>query len=236
MVFTALPLAARATFDIDVHYLRFSADKGPLTIKYSENIRKMLPYIYRVGQLDMIFNNLNFLIWISKGILHGFVVWLITVYSCEHIAVSSSGGQADFWFVSITMFTSIFLVVTLQQILMIYYWTWFNVLSLTVLSVFAYFGWIFLADTFSSLEVSSVQLTIWTSPVYYLIVGLNMGWFIAYDIGENLMMEWIGEPITKKARHFVQSGLINNMSLPEIKAAFLPKKDANINKITNKAN
>lgn len=236
MVFTALPLAARATFDVDVHYLKFSDQHGPLTIKYSENIRKLLPYIYRVGQFDMIFNNLNFLVWISKGILHGFMVWLITTYSCEHIAINSAGGQSDFWFVSITMFTSIFLVVTWQHILMIFYWTWFNVISLTLLSVFAYFGWIFLADGFESLEVAGVQQSIWTSPVYYLIVCLNMGWFIAYDIGENLLTEWMGEPITKKARNFVKNGAIDSMSFQDIKEAFLAKKDANLNKITNKTN
>ena len=82
MIFTALPLTAKAIFDQDIHYLQVKKDhKGVIGVDYNPKVREMIPYIYKVGQMDSIFNNVNFLLWVAKGILHGFLIWLTCLQS-----------------------------------------------------------------------------------------------------------------------------------------------------------
>lgn len=223
MIFTALPLAAKAIFDQDVYYmeLQTSAHKEA-EVKKNLNTFTMIPYIYKVGQKDTIFNNVNFLIWIGKGIFHGFIIWLTCFFSCiDGGLVGKTGLNIDFWFISVTMFTSIFVVASLQIIYMTRYWTWINLLCITLLSIACYVSWMFIADAMSSqIDAGGIQDQLWTSPLFYLLVLLNAGLFSAYDFSERFLREWFGHNITTRARLIVQSGAVNTMNREDFVSAF----------------
>lgn len=223
MIFTALPLASKAVFDQDVHYVHVKTNAhGNTVVDYNAKVREMVPYIYKVGQLDLIFNNVNFLLWIAKGILHGFLIWLTCLFSCVDGEITAKDGfSVDFWFVSVTMFSSIFVVATLQKMYMIRYWTWIDVVCLTLLSVACYVAWLWISDLlFSFIDASGIQDVIWGSPLFYLLLLLNGGFFTAYDFAERFLREWFGHNITTKARVLVQTGAVDRMTKNDFSTAF----------------
>lgn len=234
MVFTAFPLIAKAIFDQDVYFLGLEKRSDSLVVVQKPGVRSLLPFVYRIGQVDSIFNSPNFLLCITKGIAHGFLIWLTSVYAAQDgPVVGPDGLNSDFWFVSVSMFTSVYVVATLQNIYMVRYWTVFNVLSLSLLSVVCYVAWVFIEDNLSSFEIYGNLETIWASPIFYLIVLLNAGWFSVYDYAENLLKEIISPSVTVKARSLVKSGSLIRMSQEEIAQTFELDK-SNLNKIRQK--
>jgi magnesium-transporting ATPase (P-type) len=235
MIFTALPLAGKAIFDQDVNYLRLVRDQqGSLVIKQVDSIRNLIPYIYKVGQTDSIFNNVNFLFWIAKGILHGFIIWLTCLYGCQDGSIVNDGGHTiDFWFISVVMFSCVYLVATLQKIYMIRYWTIFNVLSITVFSIAAYIAWLFISDLLLGLAVSGVQDRVWKSGVFYLLLLLNAGWFTCYDYCERFLREWLSFNITSRAMKLVKSGQAEVMTIEEMQHYLDPERER-VNKVRQK--
>ena len=235
MIFTALPLAAKAIFDQDVYYVQLvKSGSGALVVKQVDQIRNMIPYVYKVGQTDAIFNNQNFLFWVSKGIIHGFLIWLLCIYGCQDGAIINDGGHnIDFWFTSVIMFTSIYVVATLQKIYMIRYWTIFNVVSLTLLSLACYIGWMFLADLYDTFDISRTQDRVWRSSLFYLLILLNAGWFTVYYYTERFLIEMFGFDLNTRARVLVKTNQILTMSHEEVVQAFDPTRD-NFNKVHQK--
>lgn len=110
MIFTALPLTVKALFDQDIRHAYLKKIKGERIIVEKKKIKALLPYFYKVGQDDHIFNGRNFLLWILQGIIHGFVIWGISTYAMSSIILHSGGVVSDFWSKSITMFTCVVLV------------------------------------------------------------------------------------------------------------------------------
>lgn len=236
MIFTALPLTAKAIFDQDVHYLHVKKSPGGVIgVDHNAKVREMIPYIYKVGQLDTIFNNVNFLLWTAKGILHGFLIWLTCLFSCiDSEIVKKEGFNMDFWFISVTMFSAIFVVATLQIIYMTRSWTWVNVICLSVFSIVPYVSWMFIADVLHTIfDVSGVQDLVWTSPLFYWLLLLNGGLFTVYDYSERFLREWFGHNITTKACVLVQTGMVDRMTKDDFSAAFETDKSMG-NKIRQK--
>ena len=117
MLFTAFPLGIRALFDQDLHHQELQvASSGPqgsqtpASLVTYHHLKKLTPYIYRRGQLNRSFTNGVFTAWILKGIVHGFFIWLTSTFATQFVITDDLGRNGDFWFTSITMFTSIYLV------------------------------------------------------------------------------------------------------------------------------
>lgn len=234
MIFTAFPLAAKAVFDQDIYYLGLEKRNGRLKIIQIPGVRSLLPYVYRIGQIDAVFNSFNFLLWITKGIVHGFFIWLTCVFTVQDGPILGSDGlTGDFWFVSVTLFTSVYVVATLQNVYMVRYWTIFNVISLTFLSLACYIAWVFIEDSLYGFEIYSNQHTIWASPIFYLVILLNAGWFTMYEYAEMFLREWVSQSATSKARLLVKSGALIKMSQNDIAQTFEIEK-GNRNKIRQK--
>jgi hypothetical protein len=73
--------------------------------------------------------------------------------------------------------------------LMVRFWTVYHLIVFTILSIFIYFGWIFIEDGLTSEDISSSQGAIWASPLFYLVVLLNAGWLIAFEVGLRLVQQ-----------------------------------------------
>lgn len=115
MLFTAFPLGVRSLFDQDTHFQEHkvttdsNGNKIDVVIEYAR-LKRLNPYFYRRGQLNKSFTNGVFTAWITKGIVHGFLIWLTSSFSSRLAILDIDGRNSDFWFTSITMFTSIYLV------------------------------------------------------------------------------------------------------------------------------
>lgn len=44
------------------------------------------------------------------GIIHGLVLWFVAIYALEVAVINSSGHVSDYWFMSVSLFTSVVLV------------------------------------------------------------------------------------------------------------------------------
>jgi len=104
MVFTAWPLMAKALFDQDIN---------PAKNMDGTRFRSLLPKLYYVGQKSTVFNWYNYFLWVSEGILHSLIVFLIPYFVFnKSILVGNSGHDTDLWTFSITSFTAIIIVST----------------------------------------------------------------------------------------------------------------------------
>jgi magnesium-transporting ATPase (P-type) len=99
MVFTALPLLAKAIWEQDIN---------PKTD--GDELKPYLPKLYYVGQKSTIFNWTNYFIWILNGIAHSVIVFVIPYYAYLEKISSPHGQTADMWVFSVTSFTSVIIV------------------------------------------------------------------------------------------------------------------------------
>lgn len=67
---------------------------------------------------------------------------------------------------------------------MVRFWTVYHLVVFLLLSLVLYFGWIFLQDSvYYYSDISYSQAMVWSSPQFYLIVLLNAGWLLCFEIG-----------------------------------------------------
>jgi magnesium-transporting ATPase (P-type) len=111
LIFTSFPLGIKVLFDRDSqHQVLTKLEDGRGAIVEYLNLEYLNPYFYRRGQINSTFNNASFSLWILKGIVQAFFIWLTSTYSVNYVPVNRDGYCSDFWLTSITMFTSIYIV------------------------------------------------------------------------------------------------------------------------------
>jgi len=109
LIFTALPLLVRAVLEQDVNYKTISKD-GDGEIQTRPLIKKHFPKLYYVGQKNKIFTEKKFLKSVIQGLLHGLLLFLVTMFVIDKTILTADGDTADFWYFSITLYTSVIFV------------------------------------------------------------------------------------------------------------------------------
>lgn len=99
LIFTALPLCAKAVWDQDVN---------PTTD--GDDIKPYLPKLYYIGQKSTVFTWTNYFIWVFNGICHSVIVYFIPYYVYFNAIIEKDGTNADIWIYSITSFTAVIFV------------------------------------------------------------------------------------------------------------------------------
>lgn len=98
MIFTALPLGARACLDIDVR------DED------GEVIQKLTPFLYLENKERPLFDVKQFTLGLMRGIVHGVFNFIVILYSLKETVIDIQGNTADLWFLSVDLFTGIIFV------------------------------------------------------------------------------------------------------------------------------
>lgn len=114
LVFTALPLGARALLDYDL-----KADDGVI-------VKKMIPFLYGEFKKFPIFNKRIFFLYLIKGASHCLVNFFITIYSTTSNPIDPDGNTDNLWFTSVNIYTNILVVVSLDLIIDTSNITWIN--------------------------------------------------------------------------------------------------------------
>jgi magnesium-transporting ATPase (P-type) len=99
MIFTALPLIAKAIFEYDVFH---KVD--------TPGVNKFLPKLYYVGQRSTIFHLKNYLVWVGTGTIHSVITFCIVYYTFNTGICHENGKNNDMWSFSVTLFTAIIIV------------------------------------------------------------------------------------------------------------------------------
>ena len=114
LIFTALPLGARALLDIDLR-----PEDGTI-------VAKLIPFIYAELKKYPYFNKRIFFLYLLKGTIHCLTNYFFTVYSTIDIPIDKDGNTDCLWFTSVDLYTNILVVVSLDLIIDTANITWIN--------------------------------------------------------------------------------------------------------------
>ena len=95
--------------------------------------------------------------------------------------INNKGQDIDLWFLSITMYTIIILVVDTKIVFFTRFFTWCSFVSVFVFSIGIYIVYFFVADMINVFIIYKTALALITSPIFYLNVILLVGMAIMVD-------------------------------------------------------
>ena len=114
LIFTSLPLGARALLDIDLR-----PEDGTI-------VKKMLPFLYAELKKYPIFNKKIFSLYLLKGLVHCLINYFFTIYSTSDRPIDSDGNNDCLWYTSVDIYTNILVIVSLDLIIDTANVTWIN--------------------------------------------------------------------------------------------------------------
>lgn len=134
MIFTALPIAAKAIFESDLNYKTSKITKA----------KEIYPFIYYVGQKNIIFSIWHYLLWLKSAVLQSLLVMYVCHITFVDHPVKREGMNSDMWSYSVTFFHAIIIIVNIR---LIAFTRLINILNLvailiTSLAFFFIYGWI----------------------------------------------------------------------------------------------
>ena len=126
LLFTSLPLGARALLDHDV-----KPSDGTIC-------DRMLPFLYAENRERPIFTIPKFFLHLLKGTIHCVINFFFIAYLIKNDSVNDNGQMGGLWFLSVSLFTSVLVVVTIDLMIFTRYHTWINFTILLVITFIAY--------------------------------------------------------------------------------------------------
>lgn len=164
LLFTSLPLGARACCDFDV-----KPSDGAV-------IRKMLPFLYSESRSFQIFTISNFALTLIRGTIHCLINYFWVIYAVSSIPCDSKGNLGDIWYISVNLFTNIIIIVSLDLILYTKYHTIINVVILFVFTFVAYLVFIIIVQYSTLFNSVATMGTAFGSAIFWLdmlfVVGI----------------------------------------------------------------
>ena len=159
MIFTALPLGARACLDFDVR-----PDDGYV-------ISKLMPFLYEETRDNPIFTVFHFLFFIIKAIVHCLLNYFIVIYSVNRIPIDDDGYMGCLWFISVTIYTNIIIIVSLELFINTQYHTWINFALLIGTTFILYILFLVIVHNWSIFKsYASIKGSIYSSLFWYNII------------------------------------------------------------------
>ena len=126
LLFTSLPLGARALMDHDL-----KPDDGSV-------VYKMLPFMYKENRDNPLFTIGNFLLTLLKGIIHCSINFYFVLYSFKGECIGKEGYLPGLWVISVSLFTNILIIVSADIFIHTKYHTWINFVILGVVTALFY--------------------------------------------------------------------------------------------------
>ena len=160
LVFTSIPLAARALLDFDV-----KPDDGSV-------IRKLLPWLYSETRDNPIFTIFNFILVLIKGLIHCLINYFWIIYSIKNLAVDKDGDVESLWLISVNLFSNIILIVSLDLFVYTRYHTWINVAIMLFFTFTLYILFIIMVHhvklfkSQASMNVSFGSALVWVNIIF----------------------------------------------------------------------
>jgi phospholipid-transporting ATPase len=160
LVFTSIPLAARALIDFDV-----KPEDG-------EIVRKMQPWLYSETRDNPIFTIINFVLILLKGLLHCLINYFWIVYVIGNQSVDKNGNMESLWLISVNLFSNIILIVSIDLIVYTRYHTWINIAIMIFFTFILYILFIIMVhfvDLFksvASMKVSFSSGVVWMDIIF----------------------------------------------------------------------
>ena len=136
LLFTSLPVGARALLDHDV-----KPDD-------SNVVYLMLPFLYLENRENQIFTIKHFFITLIRGTFHSLINFFWVIYMTEE-SINEEGRMGDLWFCSVNLFTNILIIVSVDLLIYTKYHTWINFAIIFVITFVSYIIFLILVERMS---------------------------------------------------------------------------------------
>lgn len=147
LLFTSLPLGARAIIDFDV-----IPEDGKM-------IEKLQPMLYSEERDNPTFSKLQFVISIIRGTIQAIINYFWCIYTIGENQLKDNGDYGDIWVVSVNMYTNLILIVSVNLIINTRYHTWVNfgiIAIFTMLAIIIFFIIVHYNIMFNSVAVMGI--------------------------------------------------------------------------------
>ena len=156
LLFTSLPLGARALLDHDV-----KPSDGTIC-------NLMLPFLYKENRENPIFTIPKFFLHLLRGTIHCVINFFFITYLYYDDSVNDDGQMAGLWFLSVNFFTSVLLVVTFDLMIFTRYHTWINFVILLVITFIAYIIFVICAHHSLFFNSAGTMAVAFGSPRFWM--------------------------------------------------------------------
>ena len=163
LLFTSLPLGARALLDHDI-----KPSDGSI-------IDRMLPFLYSENRERPIFTIPKFFLHLLKGTIHCLINFFFIVYLYKNDSVNDDGQMGGLWFLSVNIFTSVLMVVTIDLLIFTKYHTWINFVVMLVTTFIAYIIFVICAHNFLLFNSVGTMAVVFKSPRFWVCLVFVLG-------------------------------------------------------------
>ena len=163
LLFTSLPLGAKAILDTDI-----KRDDG--TIVY-----KMLPFIYKENRDNPIFTIFKFILNLGKGLIFSLVNTFFVIYSIKDEHIDKSGHMAGLWFMSVDIYTNVLIIVSVTLLVTTKFHTWINFVILLIVSFISYIVFLVIVQKLSIFNSVGTMGVAFKSSIMWLDIFLICG-------------------------------------------------------------
>ena len=169
LIFTSLPLGARALLDHDL-----KPDDG-------EIINKMLPFMYKENRDNPIFTIKNFMLNMVKGIIHCSINFFIIIYVFKDECFDKNGNLGELWVISVCLYTNMLMIISGNLFIFTRYHTWINFVLMGVSTFVLYIGFILLVHNLTLFNSVGTMLNTFSAAKIWFLFILVVGTCILID-------------------------------------------------------
>ena len=207
LLFTSLPLGARALLDHDV-----KPDD-------SKKVYLMLPFLYLENRECPIFTIKNFFMTLLKGTIHSLINIFWVIYMMDE-SINEKGKMGGLWICSLNLFTNILIIVSIDLLIYTKYHTWINFVILIVITFLAYIIFLFLVHNMPMFNsVGTIKETFWSNRIWMNII------FVGGTCGMiDFLILGFGYIFNPSCANELQILLNQNIEMDKINNKDLPKK------------
>ena len=198
LLFTSLPLGARALLDHDV-----KPSDGDI-------VSLMLPFLYAENRDNPQFTMRKFFLTLLRGTIHSLINFFFVIYMLDE-SVNSNGKMGGLWFISVNLFTNILIIVSAELLIFTKYHTWINFVIIIVITFVAYIIFIIIVHNLSLFKSVGTMGVAFSSPRMWLnmlLVGGTCGLIDLFLLG----IEFVFFPtLSTKMQELVNNGINLNI-------------------------
>lgn len=138
--------------------------------------------MYYIGQKNTLFTKLTFFYWFTLGMCQGVICFIVTFYSLGTAFDTSgfSSYQSGFYFVEISAYTSVVIIVTSKIAINIKQWNLILVMGIVV-SLGGYVGYRLLFNYIPIADISGYLTNLLIMPSFYLCQILCIMGMYSFD-------------------------------------------------------
>ena len=156
LLFTSLPLGARALLDHDV-----KPSDGSI-------VNRMLPFLYAENRDNPLFTIPKFFLNLLRGAVHCLINFFFIVYLYQYDSVNDDGKMGGLWFISLNLYTSVLIVVTVNLFIYTRYHTWMNFTIILIFTIIAYIIFVICAHHATMFKSVGTMAVAFGSPRFWM--------------------------------------------------------------------